>query len=193
MTFNDAISVVSAVAAVGAVIYAARQARVQHRREDFELARSLHADLTSGLVAEARNILSAVPEKRRGFDRQLDIVQIANAYFTLLWCFERVYSGRQSIARRDRTPDAVVFLDSLVTWHVARWWGAFADVRREIGDQTKGAINDQYARVGYERLFLVLFSDDAESKFKRLDLTPPEPDEVQGLREKYADLTGPGV
>lgn len=193
MTLNDAVSAVSATVAIGAVVYAAHQTRVQHRREDFELARSLHADLTSGSVAEARNTLSVVPENQRGFERQWEIDQIANAYFTLLWCFERIYCGRQSIAGRGRTPDAVVFLDSLVTWHVARWWGAFADVRREIGEKTNGAINDRYARVGFDRLFLVLFSDDAESTFKRLDLTPPGPDEVQQLREKYADLPGPGV
>jgi hypothetical protein len=183
-------AVVSSLVAVGAVGYTMVQTRFQYRREDFELARALHADLTTGAVADARNTLAIVSESKRGYVRKIDINRITDAYFTLLWCFERVYSGRQSMAnRRARgrgTPDAVAFLDELVAWHVARWWEALADAQREIRVRTRNAIDDRLVRAGYEQLFLVLFGDDTEAKFKRFSLPTPDPDEIRELRERYS-------
>lgn len=112
-------SAAGAIVALGAAAYAALQTRVQHRRDDFELARALHADLTTGPVAEARDLLGTVtftkttPPGHNASD-------VRRAYFTLLWCFERIEVGQRSMANQHprKLNPAVDFLDKLIDWHV---------------------------------------------------------------------------
>lgn len=96
--------------------------RGQRVRTDLELARSLHADLTSGDVAAARVVLS-----RHDTAENADL---RAAYFTLLWCFERIHVGRSTIGR---TTKAVRFLDESIAWHVREWLAAFPAIEERLG------------------------------------------------------------
>lgn len=150
---QDYTSVASAVIAVGAAAYTVGQARIQHRREDFELARSLHADLTTGVVAEARDLLGTVTfadaaPPGQGTD------DVRRAYFTLLWCFERIEGGRRSMADRHprRDSPAVAFLDDLIQWHVDFWRNGFEQIRQWIAKQPGGPVSDGSSRAAFDRL-----------------------------------------
>lgn len=150
-------SALGAIVALGAAGFAALQARIQHRREDFELARALHADLTTGPVAEARDLLGTVTFTGAAPPGHV-VDDVRRAYFTLLWSFERIDGGRSSMAeryRRSRTkPDAVDFLDKLIDWHV-RFWnsdGGFNKVRHWLAHELGGAVDDKESVAAFERL-----------------------------------------
>ncbi|NUR62570.1 MAG: hypothetical protein HOV87_28525 [Catenulispora sp.] len=153
MRIQDYTAISSAAVAVSAAVYAAYQARIQHRREDFELARSLHADLTTGAAAEARDLLGTVvftesPPKGKA------AADIRGAYFTLLWCFERIEGGRRSLAdrRQSKTNPAVKFLDDLIGWHVDFWRDDFGKVRDWLAQQPDGPVSDSASRAAFDRL-----------------------------------------
>jgi hypothetical protein len=148
--FQDFANATSAAIAVVAALYAARQARIQHRREDFELARALHADLTTGLVAQARNLLGSVAFVKAGAGTDAD--EVRGAYFTLLWCFERIEGGRRALTHRRPPNPAVVFLDDMIRWHVEFWTEGFEDVRRWIAEQPGGPVRDDSSRTAFDRL-----------------------------------------
>ncbi|MFJ8535462.1 hypothetical protein [Streptomyces sp. NPDC093591] len=85
---------------------------------DFDLARILHADLTGGEVAKARDLLGTLVHSPGSF-RDDGLPEARTAYFTLLWCFERLYVGRQ----RPRT------LDPRGDGHVGDRTGRLGDLR----------------------------------------------------------------
>jgi hypothetical protein len=89
------ISAVSGIAAFVSVMVAVVVAMSQRRRGNFELARALHAELTTGIVADARDRLTTF--RLRGYPAQpnrSDLDRLLRDYFTLLWCFERIEAGR---------------------------------------------------------------------------------------------------
>lgn len=72
------------------------------RRTDFERARQLHADLTTGAVAEARHAVgSALEGTRRAGTVDLDSNEI-QALFIVLWCLERIDVARGTLLGRWR-------------------------------------------------------------------------------------------
>lgn len=156
---GDYTSALGALVAPGAAGFAARQAHIQHSREDFELARTLHADLTTGTVAEARDRLGTVVfSKAPPVGKSVDDVR--QAYFTLLWCFERVEGERRSIADRhaarslyrDKSNPAIAFLDDVIGWHVRFWREYFDTVRNWLEQQTGAEVDDKSSRAAFERL-----------------------------------------
>lgn len=114
------------IACLSALI-AVSTATTNHRRQLFELARSLHQDLTTGAVQEARNRLGHVAHGSRDLNDD-DLDEVLDAYFRLLWCFERINVGRNLMRKYSwlgRSPR--VYLDQLVAWHVREWMGNFGN------------------------------------------------------------------
>lgn len=102
-------------------IGAATVATVSYRGQLFELARSLHQDLTTGSVQDARNTLGGVAHGGRVLEGE-QLEEGLDAYFRLLWCFERINAGYQVMGRHrclGRQPRR--FLADLITWHVQEW------------------------------------------------------------------------
>ncbi|WP_141714195.1 hypothetical protein [Micromonospora inyonensis] len=109
----------------------------QRRREDFELARSLHQDLTSGEVAQARDILGGLVRSDRALDATSS-VEATRAYFTLLWCFERIEVGLQISSGRPRQ-----FLTRAIRWHVLEWERDIVVAKRKIEKCRGAGIDDE--------------------------------------------------
>lgn len=131
--------VIAAIAAGISAFWAWWVYRGQSRSADFELARSLHQDLTSGEVARARDTLT----RYRLTGQCASTAETVHAYFTLLWCFERVLRGRESISRRSRstsTHPALDYLDECTDWHLKQWEHDFPEIRQrlkaELGTRT---------------------------------------------------------
>lgn len=120
--------VLSAFAALCSAYAAFRAFRISHdasQQHLFELARSLHEDLTTGAVQEARDTLGSVVHSGEPLDRET-LPDCMDAYFRLLWSFERVWAGREVIRKADprgadRQTSPLGFLDNLVGWHVTEW------------------------------------------------------------------------
>lgn len=186
MQLQDLTSVIGAAVSVVAAAYSVAQTRVQHRREDFELARSLHADLTAGPVADARDLLGTVAFGKAFEHQLLDTQDIRRSYYVLLWCFERILGGRRSMrSRSKRQPNpAVDYLDDLIGWHVASWFVNFPAIRTDLEKRTKTMLDDRQSRAAYEELFLQLFGTDPVAKFTAVGLTPPSdlPEQVERLK-----------
>ena len=110
--------------AVAAVLVAVMVYVGQSRRTDFEIARTLHLDLTSRQVARARELLGTLRYGSTGEISVLDPKETLTAYFTLLWCFKRFLYGRRALSKgkllRRRT-SAVRFLDDALAWHLVEW------------------------------------------------------------------------
>ncbi|MFF1416769.1 hypothetical protein [Streptomyces sp. NPDC058280] len=101
-----------------------------------EIARALHVDLTSGVVAEARRPLGELAfALRSDWEAEGDTnpgrvvrrsgvqaAELRHHYFVLLWCFERIWHGYRVITR-----DSVLGLGagkefaSMLGWHVRNW------------------------------------------------------------------------
>ncbi|MGW0734529.1 hypothetical protein [Streptomyces sp. NPDC002851] len=130
------VAVVSAVIAALSVVWARRLARGTFTDSAFELARSLHHDLTTGDVAKARDLLESFGRGARPQDADgAYAATVRDAYFTLLWCFERVWAGRRSLVadqNHQETRAAVKFLDEMITWHVAHWADSWPSLRAAL-------------------------------------------------------------
>lgn len=159
MSAEILVAVWSAVVAMGATGVAVWTYREQSRQAAFELARSLHADLTSGDVARSRDVLGTY--RRSGQDpRDEDELQdVLNAYFTLLWCFERVLAGRNALQRRPRwNPDlpAVQFLDSMMHWHVEEWATSLPEIRMSLDRGVRAfrdrELDDRHSLTSFDKL-----------------------------------------
>ncbi|WP_328471818.1 hypothetical protein OHA21_08210 [Actinoplanes sp. NBC_00393] len=89
---------VTAILGLGALFFNINKLR----RDDFERVQSLHADLTTGPVAEARHVAgSAFEDKARGHVVELTTEEI-KSLFIVLWCFERIDAARSSMVGRWR-------------------------------------------------------------------------------------------
>ncbi|MFI6758841.1 hypothetical protein ACIBF5_06805 [Micromonospora sp. NPDC050417] len=133
--FRDVATIVSTLLAAGALTVSIAAFRGQRRREDFELARSLHEDLTSGEVAQARDRLGNLVRSKGSLDPDQKR-QAMTAYFTLLWCFERIDIGRRTLATSP-SKRALHFLINSIRWHVEEWEKMLPEVRRRLADGSK--------------------------------------------------------
>ncbi|MGY0461538.1 hypothetical protein ACW14Y_14920 [Kitasatospora sp. cg17-2] len=151
----DPWSIASGVGALASVAGAWAVYRGQTRQVDFELARTLHLDLTSGEVALARYTLVAF---RRG--QQPYGPEVLAAYFTMLWCFERVLQGRRSMIRspldRVRRSSPVRFLDEAIAMHVASWERNLPEIRRRLIEALAEAHGDELRDRGLSAKFEAL-------------------------------------
>jgi hypothetical protein len=134
---SDVIAIVSAVISSASVAAAALVYSRQRRSAHFELARALHSDLTSGEVAAARSILRVLVLGTPDAAARVNLDDARDAYFRLLWCFERIYAGRLVLvggsARRTppRKGSPAHFLDDAIGWHVV-YWDQNLDTAKEI-------------------------------------------------------------
>ena len=171
MGLQDRVAIVSVVVAVVATGITVHVARIQNRRNDFELARSPHADLTGGVVAQARDRLGTMVLGGVGEREGLPDEEIRQAYFTLLWCFERVRAGRCSLMAGHSRPSAAVrYLDGLIAWHVGIWSTGLTRVRKGLEQRTRNPIDDQHSRAAFDLLLKDLFADDADTRLAALGL-----------------------
>ncbi|MFD7283902.1 hypothetical protein ACFV80_44680 [Streptomyces sp. NPDC059862] len=93
----------------------------QRQHGDFDLARLLHADLTGGEVAKTRDVLGTLVHSP-GSIRDDVLPEVRTAYFTLLWCFERLYAGRRAIQDGGTANCRPLrFLDRLTSSQLAYW------------------------------------------------------------------------
>ncbi|MET9087518.1 hypothetical protein ABZX77_37515 [Streptomyces sp. NPDC004237] len=125
------VAVVSAGIAVYAAYWARQSARGTFAHTAYDLARTLHTDLTTGATARARDVLEHFRSGSRYRESGPDALpytegtqEVLEAYFALLWCFERILVGRRSLTKQQLWNDTgppVAFLDDLLTWHLHRW------------------------------------------------------------------------
>lgn len=136
------VAVVSAAVAVYATYWARRSARGTFTHTAYELARTLHTDLTTGDTARARDVLEHFRSGTRyhepdpdGTPSSAETQAVLDAYFALLWCFERILVGRRSLTNQQEWNDtgpAVAFLDDLLSWHLERWAERWPSVRAAL-------------------------------------------------------------
>ncbi|MER5638002.1 hypothetical protein ABT095_13710 [Kitasatospora sp. NPDC002227] len=151
----DPWEIASGVGAVASVVGAWAVYRGQTRQVDFELARTLHLDLTSGEVALARDLLTTFRTGQRPYGPE-----VLAAYFTLLWCFERILQGRRSMIRspfdRLRRSAAVRFLDEALAMHLASWERNLPEIRQRLdaalADEYGDELRDRGLTVKFEAL-----------------------------------------
>lgn len=151
----DPWAIASGVGALASVAGAWAVYRGQTRQVDFELARTLHLDLTSGEVALARYVLVSF---RRG--QQAYGPEVLAAYFTMLWCFERVLQGRRSMIRspfdRLRRSSPVRFLDEALAMHVASWERNLPEIRQRLNEAPAEVHGDELRDRGLTAKFEAL-------------------------------------
>ncbi|WP_406502369.1 hypothetical protein [Streptomyces sp. NBC_01602] len=132
----------SAAIAVYAAYWARRTARGTFTHTAYELARTLHTDLTTGTTAHARDVLEHFRSGTRyhqpgpdGLPPTAGTQEVLEAYFALLWCFERILIGRRTLSEQQNWNDtgpAVAFLDNLLTWHLKRWAERWPTIRTAL-------------------------------------------------------------
>lgn len=152
------VSVISAVAAVAATAIGVLVYQGQSRQAAFELARSLHAGLTTGDVVLARDVLGTYRRSpAEGVGAELS--EVLKAYFVLLWCFERILAGRRAMSRRRRAnadSPAIVFLDQMVRWHLQEWATGLPEVRarlrHDVAEHRGTSLDDAHSWSSFEAL-----------------------------------------
>lgn len=146
---GDMSNALATIAAVLSAFWAWWVYRAQSRAADFELARSLHEDLTTGEVARARDTLT-----RYRLSGQCESpAQVVRSYFTLLWCFERILHGRESIGRRTGSRPALDYLDECLDWHLRQWRQDIPEVRQRIkADLGVTTLDDEHSLAGFSAL-----------------------------------------
>jgi hypothetical protein len=154
MTLQAMTSIISTLIAILSATVAILVFRRQRRLADFELARSLHQDLTSGEVARARDLLANLAYRGGGhtLEEAPAIEAVRSAYFTVLWCFERIDAGRFVLTD---SPAARTFLDELISWHVTEWWHRMTDIRPVLSNQLT-EFDDAHSRRSLDRLAALL-------------------------------------
>lgn len=121
--------------------------RAGNMQTGFELARALYERLTSPDVTMARKHLE---QYRLGpHPTQSETRAVVEHYYILLWAFEQVFVGRESLVRRRRangTNTALTYLDDSIRWHVAHWATVWPELRQRIVE-TAGLAFDDYDTV----------------------------------------------
>jgi hypothetical protein len=196
---NNVISGLALAVAIASLLLAWAAFKLQRRRTNMELARSLHHDLTSGEVAKARETLGSITrdqsvapredlERRRAW-----FVGARTDYFTLLWCFERIWAGRETIIDDDRRgvrSRPCRYLDQLVGWHVRNWAFDLPEIKRvlinELSEmpEQKDGVRDEDSSRAFGKLTRALLDYETE---KRLADFLRE----RGLQHAGYDTTGP--
>lgn len=137
-----------------------------------ELARSLHFDLTSGEVALARESLGTLTRDLKAIapecpaKRNAWFVAARTDYFTLLWCFERIWAGRVTIMAdegRLHTGPAQRHLDGLIGWHVRNWALDLPEIKQVLQDELGSPVLDQDSSKAFGKLSGELLSSDEKA------------------------------
>jgi hypothetical protein len=120
----------------------------------------LHQDLTTGEVAAARDTLGRIAHGTRtlaGSPSDAVAVQEAlRAWFTLLWCFERIQAGRRTIGHSPLIGrSALRFLDEMITSQVRFLNEEAVRTRGELTAALGVTPSDQHSR----RAFVSLVED----------------------------------
>lgn len=127
------ISAFAAAVALGAALLSWRAARGTDTRNAFDLARSLYNELTSDKATASR---SALEFYRRAESRSgQQTAEILDHYFALLWRFEHVLAGRESLEGQRRlngTRPKIDYLDRMIKWHVEEWAARWQGLRDQI-------------------------------------------------------------
>lgn len=133
MKIETLITAISAAIALGAAGLAFWAARGTSRKDSYELARTLYRELTSQETAAHRSALEFY--RRAPHRTPSETSAILDNYFALLWAFEHVRAGRQSLVQQSRingTGPVVDYLDSVISWHVREWSARWAHLRKLI-------------------------------------------------------------
>lgn len=128
----------------------------------FELARSLYGSLTSPQMCDARDVLE---EYRRAPQRTRSTTKdILPTYFAMLWCFEGVLIGRESLLGQKRmngTEPAVRYLDNAIRWHVQEWAKRWPELRQQIKDHVRD-LDDHHSLTSFIGLAAAVLHDSPE-------------------------------
>ncbi|MGW6648871.1 hypothetical protein AMK23_19595 [Streptomyces sp. CB02130] len=151
-----------------------------------EIARALHIDLTSGVVADARRPLGELAfalrsgrESEEARDpgqvlRQcgIEAEELRHHYFALLWCFERVWHGYRVISS-DRLVGLGVGNEfaGMLGWPVRNWSADLPAIKQALETEV-GKIHDR---------------DSARALASLGDAVLTE-EEIRSLRRKLAEL-----
>lgn len=152
MKSESVAALVSAAIALGAAVIALHAARGNNVRAAYELARSLYTELTSKEAAALRSSLTfyRLAETRTADDTK----RILDDYFALLWQFERIRAGRESLVGQRRlngTGPAVDYLDNVISWHVNEWASNWIDIRTKIKEHVRN-LEDHQTLEGFCKL-----------------------------------------
>lgn len=134
----DQVSAVAATAgafiAVAAAFFAGKTARTgkdsasaakesaeialrEAERESLLIAADLHRDLTTGEVAEARDVIGSwIYQDSSTAPRSIDAT-VRHSYYVLLWAFERLSTGVQ-VLKVSQRKEALNILRDSAKWHV---------------------------------------------------------------------------
>lgn len=144
----------------------------------FELARSLHQDLTTGSVEEARDQVGAVVHGSKVLNADT-LPNVRTAYFRILWCFERINAGRARIGNSWIVGSpALEFLDRMIFWHIQEWYENFEEkgFRKQLDQALQrngmGALKDADS---YKAFYEVATNPEPKSKVlsSRNSASPP--------------------
>ena len=162
---RDVVTIISAMLSAGALGLSIHVARRQRTRDAFELARALHADLTTGAVAEARSVLGGLTRGRNlaGSD---EAARAMDAYFTLLWCFERIDAGRRTLDTWG-SPAAHRFLLDSISWHVHGWDTDLPVIRKMLKQKSGQTVDDGDSVVALQNLVSAVAGNKRRRRWSR--------------------------
>lgn len=130
---TDLVAALAAVLSATAAFLAAAIAWTTFRGQLFELARQAHIDLTTGEVGRARDILGGVRFQESDQIPADDVEAVRQAWFTVLWCFQRLAAARHRITAAGRTGGApLAYFDKLVADQLRFMNEDYDIVRRRI-------------------------------------------------------------
>jgi hypothetical protein len=161
---QNAVSIASALIALIAIFVSWRVYAYQRQQNQFALALALHRDLTTGEVAMARDVIGTIwygDEPKRG---PITYKEALTAYFTVLWCFERIRAGDRTMRAHSRrlrkcsksTTPALKFMYDMIHWHVREWASYLEYIRDLLGERFGGEPDDKFSRVGLAELAEIL-------------------------------------
>lgn len=146
-------ALVSASIAVISACIAAYTTRGNSARAGFELARSLVSNLTSADTAKSRGILERYRRGTGPTNETPDMV--LDHYFNLLWQFEQIHAGRQSLNQQRRingTRPAVRYLDAMTSWHISEWAHRWLEIRTQLDADRGESIDDEHSLDTFNQL-----------------------------------------
>jgi hypothetical protein len=173
MSLQNIIAAFALAISLGSLALSWAAFKAQRRRTNMELARSLHFDLTSGEVAQARESLGTLTRDSRSlrFDdpeqRMAWLVDARTDYFTLLWCFERIWAGRVTLIADEGhrgAGRARGYLEDLIRWHVRNWAMDLPVIKQVLADELNSSMQDQDSSKAFGRLSEVLLKPEEKAQ-----------------------------
>lgn len=164
----------------------------------YELARATHHDLTTGEVAAARDLLGTIGRRRKAFwppEVQVDDVEplgewlrsrgyasaeeqledTRRAWFTLLWCFQRIRAARQLLERAEaQAPPAASdesprrFLDDLVRNQVRFLNSELSHARAAVEEFFEEPLDDRDSAEAFRELVEILLAGEKDEEGKEV-------------------------